>query len=74
MVRTSLPFLPTPMGKGVIPDDHPLCVAPARSRLINIPLILYSTLGNFVFLQFFPFGPHSPWSSKNLWDNNLVCH
>ena len=54
------------MGKGVIPDDHPLCVAPARSRLINIPLILYSTFGNFVFLQFFPFGPHSPWSSKNL--------
>ena len=27
-----LPFLPTPMGKGVIPDDHPLCVAPARSK------------------------------------------
>ncbi|XP_076093996.1 2-hydroxyacyl-CoA lyase 1-like [Mytilus galloprovincialis] len=26
-----LPFLPTPMGKGVLPDDHPLCVAPARS-------------------------------------------
>ncbi|CAG2190650.1 HACL1 [Mytilus edulis] len=20
-----LPFLPTPMGKGVLPDDHPLC-------------------------------------------------
>ncbi|XP_077867245.1 2-hydroxyacyl-CoA lyase 1 [Saccoglossus kowalevskii] len=29
-----LPFLPTPMGKGVIPDDHPLCVAPARSRAL----------------------------------------
>lgn len=27
-----LPFLPTPMGKGVIPDDHPLCVAAARSK------------------------------------------
>jgi 2-hydroxyacyl-CoA lyase 1 len=29
--RTALPFLPTPMGKGVVPDDHPLSVAPARS-------------------------------------------
>lgn len=32
VTRNSLPFLPTPMGKGVISDDHPLCVAPARSR------------------------------------------
>ena len=23
--RTQLPFLPTPMGKGVVSDDHPLC-------------------------------------------------
>lgn len=30
---TGLPFLPTPMGKGVLPDDHPNCVAAARSRL-----------------------------------------
>ena len=30
--KLSLPFLPTPMGKGVISDDHPLCVAAARSR------------------------------------------
>ncbi|HVR29287.1 MAG TPA: oxalyl-CoA decarboxylase [Thermoanaerobaculia bacterium] len=29
--RACLPFLPTPMGKGVIPDDHPLCTAAARS-------------------------------------------
>lgn len=27
----SLPFLPTPMGKGVISDEHPYCVAAARS-------------------------------------------
>ncbi len=32
VVKNNLPFLPTPMGKGVIPDDHPLCVAAARSR------------------------------------------
>ncbi len=29
--RTHLPFLATPMGKGVVPDDDPLSVAPARS-------------------------------------------
>lgn len=34
-VETSgLPFLPTPMGKGVLPDDHPNCVAAARSRSV----------------------------------------
>uniref|UniRef100_A0A7N8YLQ3 2-hydroxyacyl-CoA lyase n=1 Tax=Mastacembelus armatus TaxID=205130 RepID=A0A7N8YLQ3_9TELE len=29
-----LPFLPTPMGKGVLPDDHANCVAAARSRAL----------------------------------------
>lgn len=29
-----LPFLPTPMGKGVLPDDHPNCVSAARSRAL----------------------------------------
>ena len=31
-----VPFLPTPMGKGVIPDKHPLCVAAARSRSVQL--------------------------------------
>ncbi|XP_019853619.1 PREDICTED: 2-hydroxyacyl-CoA lyase 1-like [Amphimedon queenslandica] len=35
LVRANLPFLPTPMGKGVLPDDHPLCVAAARSRALK---------------------------------------
>ncbi|CAH1789299.1 unnamed protein product [Owenia fusiformis] len=30
-----IPFLPTPMGKGVLPDDHPYCVAPARSLALQ---------------------------------------
>ncbi|XP_013864197.1 2-hydroxyacyl-CoA lyase 1 [Austrofundulus limnaeus] len=35
LVETSgLPFLPTPMGKGVIPDNHLNCVAAARSRAL----------------------------------------
>ena len=28
--ETNLPFLPTPMGKGCVPDDDPHSVAPAR--------------------------------------------
>lgn len=39
--RTGVPFLPTPMGKGVIPDDHPLCVSSARSfALKNADVVL----------------------------------
>ncbi|XP_006265304.3 2-hydroxyacyl-CoA lyase 1 isoform X1 [Alligator mississippiensis] len=32
--QCELPFLPTPMGKGVVPDNHPNCVAAARSRAL----------------------------------------
>ncbi len=36
-----IPFLPSPMGKGVVPDDHPLCVAGARSfALKNADLVI----------------------------------
>jgi 2-hydroxyacyl-CoA lyase 1 len=35
LVVNHLPFLPTPMGKGVVSDDHPLCVAAARSKLLK---------------------------------------
>jgi 2-hydroxyacyl-CoA lyase 1 len=31
MNRLGVPFLPTPMGKGVVDDDHELCVNAARS-------------------------------------------
>ena len=33
--RTGLPFLATPMGKGVVPDDHPQSIAPARSHALR---------------------------------------
>uniref|UniRef100_A0A4W2E3C3 2-hydroxyacyl-CoA lyase n=1 Tax=Bos indicus x Bos taurus TaxID=30522 RepID=A0A4W2E3C3_BOBOX len=33
--QCKLPFLPTPMGKGVIRDNHPNCVAAARSRALQ---------------------------------------
>ena len=31
---TQLPYLASPMGKGVMPDDHPLSIAPARSQAL----------------------------------------
>jgi 2-hydroxyacyl-CoA lyase 1 len=35
-IRSSdLPFLPTAMGKGLLPDDHPNCVSPARSLALQ---------------------------------------
>ena len=33
--QTKAPFLPTPMGKGVLPDTHPLCVSAARSKALQ---------------------------------------
>nr|XP_006133295.1 2-hydroxyacyl-CoA lyase 1 [Pelodiscus sinensis] len=33
--QCGLPFLPTPMGKGVVPDNHPNCVAAARSMALQ---------------------------------------
>ncbi|CAN7939625.1 unnamed protein product, partial [Ixodes hexagonus] len=32
---TGLPYLPTPMGKGLLPDDHPQCISPARSKALQ---------------------------------------
>lgn len=45
--RTSLPFLPTPMGKGVVPDSHPTNTASARSTALkeaDVVLILGARL------------------------------
>lgn len=33
--KTGIPFLPTPMGKGLLPDDHPLAASAARSLAIG---------------------------------------
>ncbi|ODH52096.1 hypothetical protein GX48_01649 [Paracoccidioides brasiliensis] len=33
--KTGIPFLPTPMGKGVIPDSHPLNTSSARSAALK---------------------------------------
>ncbi|KAL8903235.1 MAG: hypothetical protein Q9171_007470, partial [Xanthocarpia ochracea] len=35
ITHTQVPFLPTPMGKGVLPDSHPLNAASARSTALR---------------------------------------
>ncbi|KAI9741623.1 MAG: hypothetical protein M1834_000007 [Cirrosporium novae-zelandiae] len=45
--NTKIPFLPTPMGKGVLPDSHPLNAASARStalRQADVILVLGARL------------------------------
>lgn len=48
---TKLPFLPSPMGKGVVPDSHPCNVSSARStalRNADVVLVLGARL-NWIF-------------------------
>lgn len=45
--QCKLPFLPTPMGKGVIPDNHPNCVAAARSRCVAFRFFKYKDVAHF---------------------------
>ncbi len=33
--RLQIPFVPSPMGKGIVPDSHPLCFAGARSYALR---------------------------------------
>lgn len=35
LTSTGFPFLPTPMGKGVVADNHHLCASPARSKVLK---------------------------------------
>jgi thiamine pyrophosphate-dependent acetolactate synthase large subunit-like protein len=47
----ALPFVPSPMGRGFIPDDHPLCMNAARStamRGADVVLVLGARL-NWMF-------------------------
>ncbi|XP_006883390.1 PREDICTED: 2-hydroxyacyl-CoA lyase 1 [Elephantulus edwardii] len=45
-----LPFLPTPMGKGVVPDNHPHCVSAARSRALQFAdvIVLFGARLNWI--------------------------
>uniref|UniRef100_A0A4X1UVN2 2-hydroxyacyl-CoA lyase n=1 Tax=Sus scrofa TaxID=9823 RepID=A0A4X1UVN2_PIG len=48
--QCKLPFLPTPMGKGVIPDNHPNCVGAARSRALQLAdvIVLFGARLNWI--------------------------
>lgn len=60
--QTDIPFLPTPMGKGVLPDSHPLNVSSARSSALknaDVVLLLGARL-NWIL----HFGDDSKWSAN----------
>lgn len=60
--QTQIPFLPTPMGKGIIPDSHPLNVSSARSTALkhaDVVLVLGARL-NWIL----HFGEPPKWSPK----------
>ncbi|KAL3478997.1 hypothetical protein BJX99DRAFT_245209 [Aspergillus californicus] len=58
--QTQVPFLPTPMGKGVVPDSHPLNASSARSAALkhaDVVLVLGARL-NWIL----HFGEAPKWS------------
>ncbi|KAL4802988.1 thiamine pyrophosphate enzyme, N-terminal TPP binding domain-containing protein [Aspergillus unguis] len=58
--QTQIPFLPTPMGKGVVPDSHPLNASSARSAALknaDVVLVLGARL-NWIL----HFGESPKWS------------
>ena len=60
--QTKLPFLPTPMGKGVLPDSHPSNTASARSTALkgaDLVLILGARL-NWIL----HFGEEPKWNAN----------
>jgi 2-hydroxyacyl-CoA lyase 1 len=60
--QTQIPFLPTPMGKGVVPDSHPLNASSARSTALkhaDVVLVLGARL-NWIL----HFGEPPKWSPK----------
>jgi len=61
--RTQLPFLRSPMGKGVMPDDHPLSVAAARTLALQQADVVFLMGARFNWI--FHFG-QAPRFAKNL--------
>lgn len=60
--QTQIPFLPTPMGKGVVPDSHPLNASSARSAALkhaDVVLVLGARL-NWIL----HFGEPPKWSPR----------
>jgi 2-hydroxyacyl-CoA lyase 1 len=51
--RTQLPFLRSPMGKGVVPDDHPLSVAAARTLALQQADVVFLMGARFNWIMHF---------------------
>ena len=55
--RTQLPFLATPMGKGVVSDDHPLSVGAARSHALREADVVFAMGARFNWMLHFGLPP-----------------
>src|SRR6185503_5802686 len=55
--RTQLPFLRSPMGKGVVPDDHPLSVAAARTLALQEADVIFLMGARFNWIFHFGLPP-----------------
>src|SRR5277367_5069455 len=55
--RTQLPFLASPMGKGVMPDDHPLSVGASRSLALQQADVVFLMGARFNWIMHFGLPP-----------------
>ena len=55
--RTQVPFLASPMGKGVMPDDHPLSVGAARSLALQQADVVFLMGARFNWIMHFGLPP-----------------
>jgi 2-hydroxyacyl-CoA lyase 1 len=55
--RTQLPFLASPMGKGVVPDDHPLSVGAARTLALQEADVVFLMGARFNWIMHFGMSP-----------------
>lgn len=55
--RTQLPFLASPMGKGVVPDDHPLSVGAARTLALQQADVVFLMGARFNWIMHFGMSP-----------------
>ncbi|MAY82371.1 MAG: oxalyl-CoA decarboxylase [Deltaproteobacteria bacterium] len=55
--RTQLPFLASPMGKGVVPDEHPLSVGAARTLALQQADVVFLMGARFNWIMHFGMSP-----------------
>lgn len=54
LVGLGIPFLPSPMGRGTVPDDHPMCMGATRSAALGGADVIVMMGGRFNWI--FGFG------------------